>query len=746
MRKSGWTSLFVAGLSAPLLVMSQSAWPALGALPPAPKTFKSALSPGDIARLSANATQRVIVLLRNQHPETPASGRQATVRAAALSADQAPIAAELTAVHASGIKRYSMVNAVAASVSDAEVARLTTNPAVRAVIPDGVVRGPAKVETGAQTAAVATPTPSPSAQPAPGVCPAKPNQPILEPEALQVMHVEYGQGSNQPAAHDLATGAGVKIAVFPDGLDPNIPDFQHNGKSAIFDYQDFSGEGTAAVTGGAEAFGDASALVSQGNQVFDLSGHVNSAHPLPTGCNIRIVGVAPGASVAVMKVFGHANLAFNSEILQGVEYAILHDHVDVLSQSFGGNPVPDPGTDPIALLDQEAVNAGVTVVVSSGDAGTTNTIGTPATVAGVISAGASTSYRLYAQTGSYGYQFGANTGWVSNEVSALSSSGDTTYGPRTIDVLAPGESGWSDCSPDTKTFTECADIYHGSHPQPIAPFGGTSQSCPFTAGVAALVIQAYRDTHGGSTPTPQRVKQIIMSTAQDLQVVADNEGAGLVDALRAVQVARSQSDSNGTPTPVGRGFLYSPTSISKVSAPGTASTVPVTVTNTGTLAQTLTPALRTLGPASTVAEGDLTINPTADPTFVYQTGQSVGGVHLVKFTVNPGTDRLVTGWPGRPPASPHRSSGSVCSIPTETWPPTRGRKVLGRASVKSRCITHPSAPGRCSSFRPSSPAALSMPAQLTTASAALVSKPYLRRSPRPSSLSNPARPRPFRFG
>jgi hypothetical protein len=461
------------------------------------------------------------------------------------------------------------------------------------------------------------------------------------------MHVDYGPGSGQPAAHDLATGTGVKIAVFPDGLDPNIPDFQHNGKSAIFDYQDFSGEGTAAVTGGAEAFGDASALVSQGNQIFDLSGHVNSAHPLPAGCTIRIVGVAPGASVAVMKVFGHANLAFNSEILQGVEYAILHDHVDVLSQSFGGNPVPDPGTDPIALLDQEAVNAGVTVVVSSGDAGTTNTIGTPATVAGVISAGASTTYRLYAQTGSYGYQFGANTGWVSNEVSALSSSGETSYGPRTIDVLAPGESGWSDCSGDSKTFTECADIYNGPHPQSIAPFGGTSQSCPFTAGVAALVIQAYRDAHGGSTPTPQQVKQIIMSTAQDLQVVANNEGAGLVDALRAVQVARSLSDSNATPTPVGRGFLYSPTSISNVGAPGTTSTVPVTVTNTGTLAQTLTPTIRTLGPAATIAEGDLTINPTTDPTFVYQTGQSFGGVHLVKFTVAPGTDRMVIrlAWP-----------------------------------------------------------------------------------------------------
>jgi hypothetical protein len=604
-----------------------------------PRTYKSSLSAVDIARLSAHPTERVIVLLRNQHPEIPAVAGRAPVRAAALAADQRPIASELATLHAPGVQRFAMVNAVGATMSKAEVSRLAANPSVLAVVPDTIVRGPSPAASAAQMAAATT---GKTAAPAPGVCPANPSQPILEPEALQVMNVDFGPGSTRPAAHDLATGTGVKIAVFPDGLDPNIPDFQRNGKSAIFDYQDFSGEGSGAVTNGVEAFGDASSLISQGTQVFDLSGQVNPAHPLPSGCNIRILGVSPGASVAVMKVFGNANLAFNSEILQGIEYAILHDHVDILSQSFGGNPVPNPGTDPIALLDQQAVNAGVTVVVSSGDAGTTNTIGSPATVPGVISAGASTTYRLYSQTTSYGYQFGANSGWVSNEVSALSSSGDTAFGPRTIDVLAPGEANWSDCSADTKTFTGCADIYKGSHPQPIGPFGGTSESCPFTAGTAALVIQAYRDTHHGAMPSPALVKQIIMSTAQDVQVVANNQGAGLVDALRAVQVARSIHDGNGSPDAAGQGFVYSPTSVSKVGAPDTTSTVPVTVTNTGSLAQTVTPAVRLLGPATPITEGDLTINPATDPTFVYQTGQVFGGVHKVQFTVAPGTDRLVT--------------------------------------------------------------------------------------------------------
>ena len=190
------------------------------------------------------------------------------------------------------------------------------------------------------------------------------------------------------------------------------------------------------MTGGEEAFGDASSIISQGNQTFDLSGEVNADHPLPPGCTIKIEGVAPGASLAVMKVFGDTNFAFNSEILQGLDWAVSQDHVNVLSESFGGNPVPNPGNDPIAVFDQDAVNAGITVVVSSGDAGVTNTIGSPAVDPGVISAGATTDYRLYQQTTSYGIQCGGG-GWLSDQISGLSSSG-VTEANNTIAVVGPG--------------------------------------------------------------------------------------------------------------------------------------------------------------------------------------------------------------------------------------------------------------------------------------------------------------------
>jgi Subtilase family len=633
------------GIGAGALVLGASAPVASQAAtrPALPKAYLSTLTPQQIASLSRNANQKVIVLLRNQHPEapTPKSGR-----AAKLAADQAAIVHELSQLRAPRLRSYSFVNAVSATVSSAELARLQQDPAVSAVVPDvqvaassstpQIVAGPAPTKPGAPASSSAvTQTTVGSGTPA-QACSTNPSAPILEPEALQSMNVDFGPGG-PAAAHSLANGTGVKVAVFPDGLDPNIPDFRTSGgagPSAIFDYQDFSGEGTNGVTGGGEAFGDASSIISQGNQVFNLAGEVNAAHPIGN-CYIKIEGVAPGASLAVMKVFGDTNFAFNSEILQGIDYAVNTDHVDILSESFGGNPVPNPGTDPIAVADQDAVGAGITVVVSSGDAGSTNTIGTPAVDPGVIAAGATTDYRLYQQTTSYGIQFGGG-GWLSDQISGLSSSG-VSEANRTIDVLAPGEAGWSDCSTNTSTFTECADAYHGPTPQPIEAFGGTSESAPLTAGAAALVIQAYRSTHGAATPSPALVKQILMSTSRDVDTLAADQGAGLIDAYRAVQAALSY----GT-TPTGDALLYSPNALNVVGSPSTSGTTGVTVTNEGTSSQTLTPSVRALGAPTTIASGTLALKQSTDPTFTYQSGIPVGDVHEFTFTVPAGTDRLAT--------------------------------------------------------------------------------------------------------
>ncbi len=105
--------------------------------------------------------------------------------------------------------------------------------------------------------------------------------------------------------------------------------------------------------------------------------------------------------------------------------------------------------------------------------------------------------------------------------------------------MAPGDRGWSLCSSDTTHFHGCADIDHGANPPPIWAAGGTSASAPETSGTAALVISAYEQAHGGTAPSPELVEQIIVSSAQDLGAPADRQGAGLVNTLKAVQLAET---------------------------------------------------------------------------------------------------------------------------------------------------------------------------------------------------------------
>src|SRR4029453_4278970 len=154
----------------------------------------------------------------------------------------------------------------------------------------------------------------PPARVANHTCPTAPPKPLLEPEALDLTHTTQ--------AHRISTGMGVRVAFLADGVDPNNADFiRPDGSHFFVDYQDFSGEGPFAPTGGAEAFGDASSIAAQGRQVYDLADYVNPPHPLPPGCTIRVLGMAPDAELVGLKIFPAGGFAFNSSVPRGRDHA-----------------------------------------------------------------------------------------------------------------------------------------------------------------------------------------------------------------------------------------------------------------------------------------------------------------------------------------------------------------------------------------------------------------------------------------
>ena len=240
---------------------------------------------------------RVIVVLRHQQRGRLATASSVHARRAVQARQRRPLLASIARSGGSVTRSYTVLNAFSARVSGTEKARLAADPQVAAVVPDAVVTMPRP------DAASSTGTPSPGnpATPRSGICPSDPANPLLEPEALQTMHV----ASNDPAvpqAQSLATGKGVKVAFFADGLDVNNPDFiRPDGSHVFIDYRDFTGEGPNAPTGAAEAFGDASSIAAQGRQVYDVNEFLNPAHPVPPGCTFTVRGVAPGASLIGMK-------------------------------------------------------------------------------------------------------------------------------------------------------------------------------------------------------------------------------------------------------------------------------------------------------------------------------------------------------------------------------------------------------------------------------------------------------------
>jgi hypothetical protein len=155
----------------------------------------------------------------------------------------------------------------------------------------------------------------------------------------------------------------------------------------------------------------------------------------------------------------------------------------------------------------------------------------------------------------------------------LSSSGFAQDGD-TLDLVAPGDENW--------------DLQGTGFRRE----GGTSESAPLVAGAAADVIQAYAESHDGSNPSPAQIKQVLMSTAKDIDAPAEQQGAGLLDIGAAVKMASSLPGTTMTPD---GGVMVGPGEINITQQPHATSIQSVTVTNTGSTPAKITLTTRAFG-------------------------------------------------------------------------------------------------------------------------------------------------------
>jgi hypothetical protein len=564
----------------------------------------------------------VIIVLKNQHGDLKLKA-QGAARRTATESDQAPIVASIKASGGTGITQLVSVNAVAATVSAGEVTALRQDPAVSEVVPDAQIPIQASFQV---------PTVPGSAPLNRALCPANPSKPLLEPEALGVMHYETDNPNASGEADTLADGSGVIVAI--DGMNSlaGNPDLiRPDGSPVVIDSPT-----PTADDSDDEAYGDATSVAGQGDVVYDYSKELPFSG-LPAGCTFVMKGDAPGATLIDASLVDTPTDAnpdgltdeSEAEIIAGLDNAVINEHADVISESYGFSQRPGRYAIDYAA-DDAAIAAGVTVVVSSGDSGDSGTVSSPATDPNVIAAGATNTLRLNAQA--YGF-----TNWTNNNITPLSSGG-TTPNDKLVDIVAPGYGGETECNPagsgcPTNTTTEA--------------FGGTSEAAPLIAGAAADVIQAYAATHGGTKPTPAQVKEILTSTAEDIDAPADQQGAGLVDIYAAVKAAQQMPGTTLKTTKPGGIFastgsaslLASPTQLDLTADGGTFSKQNIALYNTSDSPTFVTGTYRSL--SSPVQIGKTVVEPVSAPgPSLPVPADGATAASPITFYVPPGLSRL----------------------------------------------------------------------------------------------------------
>ncbi|GAA3917982.1 S8 family serine peptidase [Actinoplanes auranticolor] len=271
-------------------------------------------------------------------------------------------------------------------------------------------------------------------------------------------------------------GRGVKVAVLDTGVDAGHPDLagritEARNFSASEDTVDRFGHGThvAATVAGSGA-------ASGGSRK----------------------GVAYGAQLLIGKVLDDSGSGYESEIIQGMQWAVAQG-AKVVTMSLGGSATD--GTDPMSVaVDEISAASGALFVIAAGNEGADSTVGTPGAAPSALTVGAVGRADQLADFSSRGPRLG-----------------DLGLKPE---ITAPGVAIVAARAAGT-TMGDPVDEYYTAA-------SGTSMATPHIAGSAALLAQQHPDWTGA------RIKETLVSTAKTAagqSVYA--QGAGRVDLVRA---------------------------------------------------------------------------------------------------------------------------------------------------------------------------------------------------------------------
>ena len=294
---------------------------------------------------------------------------------------------------------------------------------------------------------------------------------------------------------------------------------------------DFMGHGTSS----------AASITSRGIQEYDIYNNTQK---------FSIKGVAPDAKIVPVKALWFGDSVYASFWAAGFDN---HDNkwkfsgaprVDIMSNSWGVSNFPSlnsaPGLDLLSLIQSTLMTPhsldrnypGVVIVSSAGNSGHGyGTIGLPNAAPFVISVGATTN-NVFVGYGPFKDQprFG-NTTEHANHVVDFSSRGPGIIGDPKPELMSIGAHSF--------TPAQVTKLEKESKKEPFSMFGGTSMAAPIVSGSAAVIIQSLQDN--SQDYDPFRVKNILISSANDIQNDPFTQGSGLVNVDNAVKFIKKEN-------------------------------------------------------------------------------------------------------------------------------------------------------------------------------------------------------------
>ena len=241
-------------------------------------------------------------------------------------------------------------------------------------------------------------------------------------------------------------------------------------------------------------------------------------------------GVAPGAALIDLKVFGCESSTENSIVNTALQW-ILDNYqtysIDAVNLSLGATSDVTDGTSTTEVLVNMISALGIVVAVAAGNSGSdAKTISIPASAHHVISVGA--------------MRMGAN----GESMASFTSKGPTSDGRMGLDIIAPG----------TNLVTARARSSDFTNKDASVASSGTSFAAPYVAGLAAIALAANSNLRpaigqicvGSPSPCPTGVVTATMSNPFEDLIKLDcadwgmpgndaDSGCGYIRAGKSVQ-------------------------------------------------------------------------------------------------------------------------------------------------------------------------------------------------------------------